>query len=268
MSIYSEQLEWIELQQSGEQQPSHDAMLDEPEVNIGKGERIASAVAAAALIGAGVYLAAIRRPIGSALMGIGGGLLLRRGMTGHCNVYEALGINRADGDSVRGGDDLRTRAINVEECITIGRSASDLYAFWRDLRNLPRIMRHLERVDVLDDRNSRWVAAGPGGRLFEWEAVITQERPDELIAWKTTGTPDVASRGSVRFRPASGDRGTVVEVILQYRPPGGRIGAGIAKLFGREPAQEIREDLKRFKAEMETGEIPTVEGQSRGTCAS
>lgn len=267
MSVYSEQLEWIEEQQaSGPELSYEETAAGESEVNTSLTERIGSIIGGAALVGGGIYMAVRRRRLSSALMGLGGGMLIRRGASGHCNVYEALGVNRSDA-TTRIGRSL-SRGIDVEECVTINRPSSELYAFWRDFKNLPRIMRHLERVDVVDDKRTRWTAEGPAGQLLQWEATITQDRPNELIAWKTTERSDVPSQGSVRFRPASGDRGTVVEVMLKYRPPGGMLGAGIAKLFRREPAQEIREDLARFKAEMETGEVPTIEGQPRGTCGT
>jgi uncharacterized membrane protein len=197
-------------------------------------------------------------------MGLGAGMFLKRGVTGHCNLYQAIDVNTAV--SGRLGEILPKGAgVSVEESVLIDRPASELYAFWRDLRNLPRIMRHLQRVDVVDERKSRWVAEGPAGHLVEWEAEITHDRPNELIAWHTTGNAEVPSEGSVRFRPASGHRGTIVEVMLQYHPPGGKLAATIARLFHREPAQEIREDLHQFKARMETGEMPSVEGQTRGT---
>jgi len=219
-----------------------------PQVNVGTGERIASVIGGAALLGGGVDMIARRRPWAGGLMALGGGVLLQRGITGHCRAYEALGIRRRDAGRL---STPRTRAISVEECVTINKPQEELYAFWRDFKNLPRIMRHLECVDVVDDRTSHWVAEGPRGELIEWEARITVDRPGELIAWETTDRAAVPNRGSVRFRPASGDLGTIVEVMLEYHPPGGVLGAAVAWLFGREPSQEIRADLKRFKAEME-----------------
>lgn len=267
MSSYTEQLQWIEEeQQAAGPELSYEEMgLGEAEVNVGMAERIGSAIGGAVMLGGGVYLALKRRPMSTILLGIGGGVLLKRGITGHCAVYQALGIDASepalDGRSM-------ARGISVEESIIINKPAAELYAFWRDLKNLPGIMRHLERVDVVDQKKSRWVAQGPGGQLIEWEAIITQERPDELIAWETTEHAAVPSKGSVRFRRASGHRGTIVEVMLEYYPPGGTIAAAIAKLFRREPSQEIRDDLQAFKARMEAGEVPTVEGQPRGTCGA
>ncbi|HOA73963.1 MAG TPA: SRPBCC family protein [Phycisphaerae bacterium] len=265
MSIESEELQWMEEEQAAAgPEPSYEEMgYGEAEVNVGMAERIGSVIGGAAMLGGGVYFAAKRRPIGSAIMGLAGGLLLQRGITGHCPAYKAMNIDTSEIGVPRMG-----RAISVEESVIINRPAEELYAFWRDFKNLPRVMRHLERVDVVDSRKSRWVAEGPGGQLIEWEAEITHERPNELIAWATTENAAVPNRGSVRFRRASGNRGTIVEVMLEYRPPAGALGASIAKLLGREPGREIRDDLLAFKARMEAGEVPTVEGQPRGTCGA
>jgi uncharacterized membrane protein len=150
-------------------------------------------------------------------------------------------------------------AIRVEEVTTINRAIEEVYRFWRNLQNLPRFMRHLESVEVIDARRSRWRATGPAGRTVEWEAEIVQDVPDEWIAWRSIqGT--VPNSGSVRFQRAPGARGTEVRVQLQYRPPAGRLGRGIAWLFGESPEQQIHEDLHRFKQLMETGEIAISDG--------
>lgn len=259
MSMYSESLQWSEEDvQAAGPEPSYEEMgYDEPDINVGLAERIASALAGVALIGGGIYVASKRRPISTALMGLGAGMLLKRGITGQCGLYTALGVSTAESPI----SSRLARPVSVEESVTIERPAEDLYAYWRDFKNLPRIMRHLERVDIVDDRKSHWVAQGPAGQLIEWEAVITHERPNELIAWESTENAVIPNKGSVRFRPASGHLGTIVDVMLEYEAPGGALGAGIAKLFHREPSQEIREDLREFKAFMEAGEKSTFEGQ-------
>lgn len=154
--------------------------------------------------------------------------------------------------------------VDVRDCVTINKPASELYAFWRDLRNLPRVMAHLQRVEVIDERHSHWVANAPAGLSVEWDAEIVEDQPDELIAWRSLPGADIDNFGSIRFEPARGGRGTVVRVELRYDPPAGKLGSLIAKLFGEEPAQQIDGDLRRFKQLMETGEIATTEGQSSG----
>lgn len=154
-------------------------------------------------------------------------------------------------------------AIHARKAITILRSPEELYQYWRDLENLPQIMGHLEAVQIIDDRRSHWVARMAGTRV-EWDAEITEDRPNELIAWRSIGGSNVVTSGSVRFVPAPGGRGTEVHVELDYRPPGGMLGATILKLLGQAPDQAVQEDLRRFKQLMEAGEVPTTEGQPSG----
>src|SRR5918994_5480976 len=158
----------------------------------------------------------------------------------------------------------RGRAVHVRKAITIGRPAEELYRFWRDFSNLPRFMRHLEDVQVMDERRSHWKAKAPLGRTVEWDAEVTEDRPNERLAWRSLEGADVPNHGSVTFEPAPGGRGTTVKVDLRYEPPGGVIGATVAKLFGREPGQQVQEDLRAFKQLMETGEIVESEATVKG----
>lgn len=145
----------------------------------------------------------------------------------------------------------------VGRSVTINRPRAELYAYWRDFTRLPSFLDNIERVDVIDDLTSHWVVKAPGGKTVEWDAVITEERPDELIAWASTESADVPNSGRIDFRDA-GDRGTVVTATILYDPPAGFIGRVIAKMFQREPAIQARRDLRRFKQLMETGEIATA----------
>lgn len=190
---------------------------------------------------------------------IGGGLVYR-GTTGHCSTYQAMGIDTAHhGAGVAGN-----RGIKVEKSVLVNKAPEELYRFWHNFENLPRFMNHLESVQVRDDRRSHWVAKAPLGTTVEWDAEIINEKENELIAWRSLEGADVSNAGSVRFQPARGGRGTEVKVSLEYDPPAGVLGAAVAKLFGEEPNQQVEEDLRRFKQLMETGVIPTTEGQSSG----
>ena len=218
-------------------------------------------------IAAGVSLAAYglsrRRAPGWVAAGLGA-LLVRRGVSGHCETYEMLGVNTAGT-----GQDTRralggSAGVNVEESVTINRPVELLYRFWRNLENLPQFMHHLESVERVTDTLSRWRAKGPGGTTVEWTAEIINEVPNKVIGWRSTEGSDVVSAGSVNFDDAGPGRGTRVRVRLQYSAPGGKVGAAVARLMGRDPATEIREDLRQFKQMLETGEIPTTEGQPRG----
>jgi uncharacterized membrane protein len=227
--------------------------------NIGKGERWASAIGGAAL----VLLGLKRRSISSIPLALVGGSLIYRGATGHCGVYNALGLSTADRE--RGSASVEaSRDIKVDRSVTINRSSEELYRFWRNLENLPRFMENLESVRAIDGRRSHWVAKAPMGKTVEWDAEIINEEENKLIAWRSLEGADVDSAGSVRFEPAPDGRGTEVKVSLIYNPPAGGVGSIIAKLFGREPDHQVREDLRRFKQLMETGDIPITRGQSYG----
>jgi uncharacterized membrane protein len=150
--------------------------------------------------------------------------------------------------------------IKVQSAVTIARPADELYRFWRDFENLPRIFEDVESVTVEDDRHSHWVACGPTGRI-EWDAEVINQIENELIAWGSDQDADVPNAGSVHFHPAPHGRGTEVILTFEYKPPGGKIGAVVARLFGGDPAPALRESLRRFKQLMEAEEIPTTEGQ-------
>ena len=235
--------------------------------NVAGGERVASVVGGAAL----ALYGARRKDLPGALLALLGGALVRRGATGYCDVYDALGVSTADGNGAvslqrQHGEKAvldATRAIKIERTVTIGRPVDELYRFWRSFENLPRVMDHLESVTVLDDRRSHWVAKAPAGTTVEWDAEIHNEVPNELIAWRSVHEASVPNAGSVHFRPAPAGRGTEVKVVLEYEPRAGKLGALVAKLFGEEPDVQVREDLRRFKMMMETGEAATTEGQSR-----
>jgi len=152
-------------------------------------------------------------------------------------------------------------SVRFRRAITVDRSPQELYRFWRDFENLPRVMRYLVSVRSIGGTRSHWVARGPAGKSVEWDAEITEDQPNVYLSWRSLPGADVDNSGSVTFDPAPGNRGTIVRVELEYTPPGGIFGATIAKLFGRSPEQEIRVDLYRLKQLLETGEITTTEGQ-------
>jgi uncharacterized membrane protein len=165
-------------------------------------------------------------------------------------------------------DDGDKTSVRVHKAIIINRPAEELYAFWRKFENLPRFMLHLESVDTTSPERSHWVAKGPLGARVQWDAEVVEDRRGELIAWRSLPGADVDNTGTVRFEPAVGGRGTIVRVALEYKPPGGVVGAKVAKLLGESPEKQIPDDLRRFKQLMETGEIPTTEGQPAGRRSS
>ncbi|HEX2056573.1 MAG TPA: SRPBCC family protein, partial [Nitrospiraceae bacterium] len=151
--------------------------------------------------------------------------------------------------------------IHVIKTVTVNRSAEDLYRFWRDFHNLPTVIPHLEAVHVMSETRSHWIAKAPGGITIEWDAEIVEDQHGHTIQWRSLESGDLPNEGRVRFTRATGDRGTVVRVELQYDPPAGRVGWLAARLLGRDPGEQLQEGLRRFKQRMEAGEIATTHGQ-------
>ena len=144
----------------------------------------------------------------------------------------------------------------IGRTVTINRPRAELFAYWRDFTNLPSFMDNVERIDILSPTRSHWVVKAPGGKTVEWDATITEEIEDALLAWSSDEGADVPNSGRIEFTEA-GARGTIVTATILYDPPAGKIGKVIAKMFQREPAIQARRDLRRFKQLMETGEIAT-----------
>ncbi len=221
--------------------------------SVGDRERLVSG-----LIGGGMIL----HSLGSRFSGAGaiealiGAALVHRSLTGRCPTYDMLGLNTHDhtDTSSIGRHKVRSnRAVKVEQSVMVERPVTDLYAFWRQLDNLPTIMSHVRSVQPLDDRRSHWIVKTiPGAPTIEWDAEIINEIRNERIAWETLRGSTIEHAGSVQFKPADDERRTMVTVTLQYDPPAGPIGAAIASLLGQDPARKIAEDLERFKQKMES----------------
>lgn len=143
----------------------------------------------------------------------------------------------------------------VGKTVTIGRPREEVYAFWRDFPNLARIMENIERIDTIDRTRTHWVVKAPAGNSVEWDSVVTDDEPGRLIAWQSVEGADIRSSGRVEFLDAAPGRGTMVRATIAYDAPGGVIGQWIAKLLQREPAVQMRRDLRRLKQFLETGEI-------------
>jgi uncharacterized membrane protein len=179
-----------------------------------------------------------------------------------------LGVAAIDAYAARrhsGTEPAATAApVPVSVSIAINSTPEKLYAFWRDVENLPRFMQHLQSVTRTGERISHWAAKAPGGGVVEWDSEITEERPNELIAWRTLPGSEIEHRGRVSFERLGEDRGSTVHVELVYDPPAGRVGAAIAKLAGEEPELQIRRDLRNLKQLLETGEVASTRGQPAG----
>jgi uncharacterized membrane protein len=201
--------------------------------------------------------------------------LARRGRRGRAAValaavagvtaLDVVAAVRLSGTGASSGPGVSGRTdVYLERSIAVGKSPEECYRFWRSFENLPRFMHSLESVRQLDEGRSRWVAKGPMAMRLEWTSEITTDRPGEEIAWRTLDDSGAANAGSVKFEAAPAGRGTIVRVSLHYSPLGGTLGAGLVRLLGHDPQSRIREDLRRFKQVMETGEIPTTRGQPAG----
>ncbi len=214
--------------------------------NLNVNERIASGLVGAALIALGL----MKRGFTGWLSAAFGSALFFRGASGNCQLYQALGVSTAP----IGGRSSRisvpgNRGIKVEKTFFVERAPAELFRTWRNFENLPHFMKHLESVQMLDEKHSHWIARGPAGRRVEWDAEVINEHPNEMIAWRSL-EGDVDHAGTVRFQPVPG--GTEVRIALEYDLPGGAVGAAVAKLFCEEPAEQIDADMRRFKQMMET----------------
>lgn len=223
-------------------------------------ERWASILGGVALVSYGLR----KGSAGRTLLAIVGCDLIYRGTTGYSPLYSVLGFRPMEYGRHTYPSIPYRQGIRVDASITINKRREEIYEFWRNLENLPQFVRHLLSVTVIDSKRSHWIAQGPAGKIVEWDAEIINEKPNELIGWASLPGSDVATAGSVHFKPAPGNRGTEVHVELQYIPPAGVLGAAVAKIMGQDPATEIKDDLRRLKELLETGEIPTTEGQPTG----
>jgi uncharacterized membrane protein len=217
-------------------------------VNVSTPERWISAFGGATLL---AYGATHNNSWNRALLLAAGGGLLHRAVTGQCQLYKVLKVStvpKAENGvtSVHHGE-----GVKVQHAIDVNRSAEELYRFWRNVENLPTFMKNLESVRVLNDGRSHWVVKAPGGKIVEWDAEIHNEIENELIAWRSLEGADINNAGSVHFRRIA-EALTEVKVVLSFEPPFARFGLEIAKLIGEDSAQQLRDDLGRFKQMMES----------------
>ncbi|HEY0461730.1 MAG TPA: SRPBCC family protein [Pyrinomonadaceae bacterium] len=226
------------------------SFLTDMNINVGDNERLVSAIAGSGLITYGLS----KRGLAGAVLSLLGTGLLYRGATGHCHVYSAVDKTTAADPNTR---------VHVQKSVTINKSQSELYQFWRNFENLPQFMNHLESVTILDDKRSHWKAKAPLGYSVEWDAEATGEVENERISWHSVEGSEIPNSGVVEFRPTA-NRGTEVRVTLTYEPPAGKLGSWVAWLSGEEPSLQVAEDLRRFKSLMETGLIMKTEGQPSG----
>ncbi len=220
----------------------------ESPMNVGTAERIISTS-----IGAGLILAGLaRRSPGGLLLAALGTPLAWRGLTGHCPMYQAMGVRGEDANPT---SHPLNREIHGRASINVQRPVEEVYAFWRNLSNLPRVMPQLRSVVLSDDQRSHWVSLGPGRREIHFETLIVEDRENELISWRTIGASEVKHRGKVEFRPTPDGRGTEVQLSYWYTPPMGVLGDILASLMGFGCRSLTKQGLRQMKQLLETGEV-------------
>jgi uncharacterized membrane protein len=230
--------------------------------NIGNKERCASGIVGGTLL----LLSAFRMKSSALkiLAGITGAGLLYRGIRGNSALYDALGISKTTRQLPPNAVVEHKQGKKIETAVTINKSPEELFAFWRDFTNLPKIMKHVESVELKDEHVSHWRLKLPAGKFIDWDAEIYNEIPNELIAWRTLQGSEVNHAGSVSFKPAKNRFGTEVRVEVNYALGTGKLGSVLTKMLSEVPEFQLQEDLRRFKQLMETGEVPTTEGQPEG----
>ncbi|MDX5419739.1 MAG: SRPBCC family protein [Hymenobacteraceae bacterium] len=211
-------------------------------INVGRPERVLSAVGGAALA-----LLGLRRPGAAGVAAaLAGGVLLFRGATGYCPVNQALGRNDAQDEDI---------SVDIIKTITVERPRTEVYQFWRILENLPKFMEHLESVQQDGPQRSHWKAKIPGGLgTIDWDADIINEKENELIAWRSLPNSDIDNAGEVRFSDSPDGKGTIVQAIISYSPPVGSVGGLAARMLNPMFQNMVEKDLRYFKRFMETGE--------------
>lgn len=224
--------------------------LPQVRTNVSSTERWASLFGGVALMGYGIS----SRGTGGAISTLLGGFLFYRGTTGHCPLSQAVGFSTADA-TAENSVVAAGHGTKVEASVVVNRPAAEVYRFWRDFENLPRVMTHLIDVDTTTDGRSRWTAKGPLGFRVQWEAELTADEPNRLIAWKSLAGSDVDVAGSVHIAELPAGGGTELRVVLKYDPPAGKLGTAVAKLFGEDPQRQIREDLERFRDTLERAPV-------------
>ena len=225
--------------------------------NVHQVERIASIIAGTAMGYFGIREVLRHHSIPAAGLALGGAALIKHGVS---SPGPRIPPAERAGNATIGYQ----HGIRVDRTTTINCPREQVYAFWRNLENLPRFMKHVQCVRQIDDLHSHWIVEGPAGQKVEWDAEIINEIPNELLAWRSLPGASVDNAGSVRFEHATAGRGTKVSVSLQYQPPAGQIGVVLAKLLGKDPDLEVDMELHRLKNIIEAGEIPTSTGQPSG----
>ncbi len=226
--------------------------------NVGATERIASAAVGGLLLTWG-----IRKRSPTALAGaLVGADLVYRGVSGHCHLYNAMGVNTSE--TRKDGSEIRSDAPSVHRAITIGKSPEELCALWRDPNRLAQIMAHFADVTPQGEGITNWKVHGPFKQAFEWNSRTTEDEPGRKLSWRSLPGTELPNRGFIRFDPGPENVGTVVTLQMQFEPPFGSAGAAVIRTLNKVPRAITGKSLRRFKSLAETGEIPTLEKNPSG----
>jgi len=170
-----------------------------------------------------------------------GGAMLARGISGYCPVYDAVSHLKND----------KTSNINIRVSSTINKPVKEVYAFWRDLENLPKFMNHLESVKPLNWNVSEWTAKGPAGiGKLTWNAEIIKDEKEKLLSWSSLEDASVKNVGKVIFKPKG--KATEIDVTISYQAPLGIAGESAAKLLNPFFEKMVRDDITNFKTYLES----------------
>lgn len=225
-------------------------------INVGWPERLVSASLGTLFLSSGIT-GLFHNPGKSLFKTIVGGFLLYRGASGNCPAYSAMGKQP---DHV-----VHAGSLNVRTSIVVNRPKVEVYAFWRNLENLPAFMKHIKNITQYDETRSHWEANVPGNvTTLKWDAEIIEEEMNNKIAWRSVDNASIQNAGKVVFEDALGGRGTKLNILISYRPPAGDVGLKIAKLFNSRFEKMIHDDLANFKTHIEqlaldTPDISSIE---------
>jgi uncharacterized membrane protein len=146
---------------------------------------------------------------------------------------------------------LGSGGIYVEKTVRVDAARAEVFAYWRNLENLPQWMSHVREVRYLGGDRYHWVVDGPAGQPVEWDSELLNVADGREMTWRSVEGSQVEHTGRVRFEEDGG--ATRVHVQMRYYPPGGVVGHVVAKAFGVDPASGMDDDLARMKVAVETG---------------
>jgi uncharacterized membrane protein len=217
-----------------------EGVTDQEDINLSQAERIISVASGVKLALSG-FKGIFKRPFSSIIKLGAGGYLLNRGLTGHCELYTRMGRNSTEPVNV-----------NIRSSFLINKPRQQVYDFWRKLDNLPLFMKHLESVEIIDDTRSHWVLKLPTGvAKVSWDAEIVRDEPGYSIGWSSLPNSMIDNAGKVRFQDSPEGDGTLVDIVISYRPPAGGFGGSIAHVLNPVFKNMVDNDVRNFKQYMD-----------------